>query len=91
MSATWLTHLQQQWHSLAWRPWLEALSKTHTLLRYDPRGCGLSERHATDISFETWISDFEAVIDAAGFDRHITKPAEPGVLESLIASAAGAR
>lgn len=69
MSATWLTHLQQQWHSLAWRPWLDALSKTHTLLRYDPRGCGLSERHATDISFETWISDFEAVIDAAGFDR----------------------
>lgn len=28
---------------------------------------------------------------AAGFDRHVTKPAEPDVLESLIASAAGAR
>jgi pimeloyl-ACP methyl ester carboxylesterase/DNA-binding CsgD family transcriptional regulator len=69
MSATWLTHLEQQWHSLAWRPWLEALSQSHTLLRYDPRGCGLSDRHATDISFATWINDFEAVIDAAGFDR----------------------
>ena len=26
---------------------------------------------------------------AAGFDHHVTKPAEPAVLESLIASAAG--
>lgn len=69
MSATWLTHLEYQWRSLAWRPWLEAFSREHTLLRYDPRGCGLSDRDAADISFETWIRDFEAVIDASGFGR----------------------
>ena len=40
MSATWLTHLEHQWRSLAWKPWLEALSRDHTLLRYDSRGCG---------------------------------------------------
>ena len=28
---------------------------------------------------------------AAGFDRHVTKPAEPDVVESLIASAARGR
>ncbi|MGB7855591.1 MAG: hypothetical protein WBL48_06805 [Pseudolabrys sp.] len=44
MSATWLTHLEHQWRSLAWKPWLEALSRDHTLLRYDSRGCGLSDR-----------------------------------------------
>ena len=69
MSASWLTHLEHQWRSLAWRPWLEAFSREHTLVRYDSRGCGLSDRHLGDISFETWVRDFECVVDAAGFDR----------------------
>ena len=69
MSASWLTHLEHQWRSLAWRPWLEAFSHEHTVLRYDSRGCGLSDREVGDITFETWVRDFECVIDAAGFDR----------------------
>ena len=69
MSATWLTHLEHQWRSLAWKPWLEALSRDHRLLRYDSRGCGLSDRAIDNLSFETWIKDFEKVIDAAGFGR----------------------
>lgn len=70
MSATWLTHLEHQWHSLAWRPWLDALSSCgRTLLRYDPRGCGLSDRDARDLSFETWVRDFERVIEAASVGR----------------------
>src|SRR5579872_7493878 len=44
MPATWLMQLDHQWRSLAWRPWLETLSRNHRLLRYDSRGCGLSER-----------------------------------------------
>jgi len=24
MAATWLTHLEHQWRSLAWQPWLDA-------------------------------------------------------------------
>jgi pimeloyl-ACP methyl ester carboxylesterase/DNA-binding CsgD family transcriptional regulator len=69
MSASWLTHLEHQWRSLAWRPWLEGFSRKHTVLRYDSRGCGLSDRDIGDVSFETWVNDFECVIDAAGFDR----------------------
>jgi pimeloyl-ACP methyl ester carboxylesterase/DNA-binding CsgD family transcriptional regulator len=69
MSATWLTHLEHQWRSLAWRPWLETFVHDHKLLRYDARGCGLSDRDAPDLSFENWVRDFERVIDAAGFDR----------------------
>lgn len=66
MSATWLTHLEHQWRSLAWRPWLDAFSSLgHKLLRYDSRGCGLSDRDAGDLSFESWVRDFEAVMDAA--------------------------
>src|SRR5688572_20105056 len=69
MSASWLTHLEHQWRSLAWRPWLEYFSARCTLLRYDSRGCGLSDREVRDISFDVWMRDFEAVIDAAGFGR----------------------
>jgi pimeloyl-ACP methyl ester carboxylesterase len=38
-------------------------------LRYDSRGCGLSDRDAGDLSFESWVRDFECVVDAAGFRR----------------------
>jgi pimeloyl-ACP methyl ester carboxylesterase/DNA-binding CsgD family transcriptional regulator len=69
MLPSWVSHLEHQWRSSAWRPWLEALSKDRTLVRYDPRGCGLSERSATGLSFETWVRDAEAVADAAGLDR----------------------
>jgi len=69
MSATWLTHLEHQWRSLAWRPWLDAFSSEHTLLRYDSRGCGLSDRDAHDLSFENWVRDFECVVEAASLHR----------------------
>jgi pimeloyl-ACP methyl ester carboxylesterase/DNA-binding CsgD family transcriptional regulator len=69
MSASWLTHLEHQWRSMAWRPWLEAFSREHTVLRYDSRGCGLSDRNIGDVSFENWVRDFECVIDASGFER----------------------
>jgi pimeloyl-ACP methyl ester carboxylesterase/DNA-binding CsgD family transcriptional regulator len=69
MSATWLTHLEHQWRSLAWRPWLDAFTREHKVLRYDSRGCGLSDRNAEDLSFDAWMRDFECVIDAAGFEQ----------------------
>lgn len=65
----WLTHLEYQWRSVAWRPWLEALAERYRLLRYDPRGCGLSSRDVHDLSFESWVRDLGAVVDAAGLDR----------------------
>jgi len=69
MSATWLTHLEHQWRSLAWRPWLDAFTREHKVLRFDSRGCGLSDRDAPNLSFETWVRDLECVVDAAGFRR----------------------
>jgi pimeloyl-ACP methyl ester carboxylesterase len=68
-SATWMTHLEVQWQSLAWRPWLEAFSTDYRLLRYDSRGCGLSDRDPGELSFEAWVCDFKTVIDAAGFQQ----------------------
>jgi pimeloyl-ACP methyl ester carboxylesterase len=44
-----------------WRPWLEALSARHRFIRYDPRGCGLSDRFVADLSLAAWQADLEAV------------------------------
>jgi len=67
--ANWFTHLEIDWESAIWRHWFEALSERHTLVRYDPRGSGLSDRNADDFCLEAWISDLEAVVDAVGLKR----------------------
>jgi len=64
MLPSWLTHLEYQWRSVAWRPWLDALSEKYRLIRYDPRGCGMSDRNVDDLSFESWVRDFNALVDA---------------------------
>jgi pimeloyl-ACP methyl ester carboxylesterase/DNA-binding CsgD family transcriptional regulator len=68
-AATWLTHLEYDWASPVWRHWLGALTEGHTLVRYDERGCGLSDREVGDLSVDTWVTDLETVVDATGIDR----------------------
>jgi pimeloyl-ACP methyl ester carboxylesterase/DNA-binding CsgD family transcriptional regulator len=67
--ATWLTHLQYDWDSPLWRHWLDGLADGRTLVRYDERGSGLSDRDTTRFSLDAWVGDLEAVIDAAGLER----------------------
>lgn len=68
-TANWLTHLKYDWDSPVWRHWLTELSADHTLVRYDERGCGLSDWDVPEISLESWVRDLEAVVDAEGLDR----------------------
>ena len=65
---SWLTHLEYQGRSVAWRPWLDALSSRYTLIRYDPRGCGLSDRDVSNLSFDAWVQDFAALADRLELD-----------------------
>jgi pimeloyl-ACP methyl ester carboxylesterase/DNA-binding CsgD family transcriptional regulator len=65
----WLTHLEYEWQSPIWRPWISALSKKHRLVRMDARGCGLSDRGPETITFEAFVRDLEAVVDALGLER----------------------
>ena len=65
----WMSHLLHDHTSPVWGHLLRALSDRHTLVRYDQRGTGLSQRQVGEISFEAWVRDFEAVADAAGLDR----------------------
>jgi len=68
-AANWLSHVDLDWNSPVWRHWLRDLSAEHTLVRYDERGCGLSEREVADLSFESWVRDLECVVDAIGLRR----------------------
>lgn len=65
----WFTHLELDWDSPVWRHWSEALVAGRTLVRYDPRGSGLSDRNAGDFSFGAMVSDLEAVVDALELPR----------------------
>jgi pimeloyl-ACP methyl ester carboxylesterase len=68
-AANWLSHLAYDWESPVWRHWLDALSHRFRLVRYDERGCGLSDWDTGRFSFDDWVDDLEAVVDAAGLDR----------------------
>ncbi|HXJ63523.1 MAG TPA: alpha/beta hydrolase, partial [Actinomycetota bacterium] len=68
-TSTWLTHLEFDWASPIWRHWLDALSDRHTLVRYDNRGCGLSDRTADDLSLDASLGDLESVVAAASVER----------------------
>jgi pimeloyl-ACP methyl ester carboxylesterase/DNA-binding CsgD family transcriptional regulator len=65
-TATFMCHLEYDWESPVWRHWLDELTREHTLIRYDERGNGLSDWDVEDLSFEAWVRDLEAVVDAAG-------------------------
>jgi len=68
-AANWLSHLEFDWQSPVWRHWLTELSQNHTFVRYDERGCGLSDWEAEDLSLDAWIADLEMVVDALGLKR----------------------
>lgn len=68
-AATWLSHLEYDWESPVWRHWLQALSERCRLLRYDERGCGLSDWEVGAFGFDDWVRDLETVVDAAGAER----------------------
>jgi len=68
-AANWLSHLDYDWETPVWRHWLTELSRRFRLVRYDERGCGLSDRDVPRFSFDDWVEDLETVVDAAGLDR----------------------
>jgi class 3 adenylate cyclase/pimeloyl-ACP methyl ester carboxylesterase len=68
-TGNWMTHLEFDFETPIWRHLYRELSRDHTLIRYDARGNGLSDRDVGEISFDTFVTDLEAVVDAAGLDR----------------------
>jgi pimeloyl-ACP methyl ester carboxylesterase/DNA-binding CsgD family transcriptional regulator len=69
-AANWLSHLEFDWDSPAWRHWIRFFAEHFRYIRYDERGCGMTDWNVGDVSFPRWIEDLESVMDAAG----VTEP-----------------
>jgi pimeloyl-ACP methyl ester carboxylesterase/DNA-binding CsgD family transcriptional regulator len=69
LDACWLSHLQYDWQSPVWRHYLTELGRFATVIRFDERGHGLSDRDVADFSPAARLADLEAVVDDAGLDR----------------------
>lgn len=68
-AANWLSHLDREWSSPLWAHWVRDLARSHTLWRYDERGCGLSQWEVGDFDFDDWVADLATVADASGVKR----------------------
>jgi pimeloyl-ACP methyl ester carboxylesterase/DNA-binding CsgD family transcriptional regulator len=68
-AANWLSHVEYDWRTPIWRPLFERLARRQKLVRYDERGCGLSDWNVDEFSLDAWVRDLETVVDAAGLKR----------------------
>jgi class 3 adenylate cyclase/pimeloyl-ACP methyl ester carboxylesterase len=62
-------HVQLEWEDPVRRASVEAFSRYRTVVRFDGRGTGISDRDVGDLSLEARLSDLEAVVDRLGFER----------------------
>ena len=69
VDSCWLSHLQYDWQSPVWRHYLQEWGAHWTVIRFDERGHGLSDRDVTDHGLEARLGDLEAVVDDVGLDR----------------------
>jgi DNA-binding SARP family transcriptional activator/pimeloyl-ACP methyl ester carboxylesterase len=70
-ASNWMTHLDYDWASPVWSHWWRALSEGRLLVRYDERGCGLSDWavDASSFTLDAWVRDLETVVDTLGLER----------------------
>ncbi len=68
-TANWLNHIEHDWKSPVWSPLIARLAAQFRLIRYDERGCGLSDWDVADFSLEAFVRDLEAVVDTLGLTR----------------------
>jgi pimeloyl-ACP methyl ester carboxylesterase/DNA-binding CsgD family transcriptional regulator len=80
-AANWLTHLEYEWESPVWRHWIRFFTEHFRFVRHDERGCGMTDWKVGDLSFERWVGDLEAVVEAA-------EPREPFALLGISQGAA---
>jgi pimeloyl-ACP methyl ester carboxylesterase/DNA-binding CsgD family transcriptional regulator len=82
-ASNWLTHLEYDAKSPIWQHWIRFFGEHYRFIRYDERGCGMSDRDVAELSLDRSAQDLEAVIAAA-------RPEEPFVLLGISQGAAAA-
>jgi len=85
-AATWMTHVEHDWHNPVWRHWLDELGRRFRYIRYDARGGGLSDRDLTGSRLDdvgTWTADLETAVDCSDLDRFVLFAMSQGVGPAL--------
>ena len=65
----WMNHIEYEWKSPIWAPFLSEFARDNQFVRFDQRGNGLSDWDVEQIDAEAMIEDMEAVVEAAGLKR----------------------
>jgi pimeloyl-ACP methyl ester carboxylesterase len=71
-AANWLTHLEYEWESPVWKHWIQFFSLHGRLVRYDERGCGMSDLNVGTQSIDQWADDLGTIIEAARLTSPVT-------------------
>jgi class 3 adenylate cyclase len=77
------SHVELDWRVEGLRLVRERLAATATLVRYDGRGFGNSDRSATDFSVEAMVRDLEAVTDALSLEPFVLTAATHMAIPAL--------
>jgi len=83
-ASNWLTHVEYDGDSPVWRHWVEFFAAHFRFVRYDERGCGMSDWDV-DTGPSRWLEDLEDVVAAAA-----PTPARPSILLGISQGAATA-
>src|SRR5213593_564333 len=62
-------HAQMEWAQGS--DFFDRLTENWTIVQFDPRGTGLSDRNPEDLSLEARIMDLQAVVDRIGLERFV--------------------
>jgi len=71
-AANWLSHLEYELESPVWGHWIRFFGDHFRFLRWDDRGCGLTDRDVVELSFDRWLHDLEAVVAASEIHEPFT-------------------
>jgi pimeloyl-ACP methyl ester carboxylesterase/DNA-binding CsgD family transcriptional regulator len=64
-ASNWLSHLEYELESPVWGHWIRFFGDHFRFLRWDERGCGLTDREVDELSFDRWLADIEALVAAS--------------------------
>jgi pimeloyl-ACP methyl ester carboxylesterase/DNA-binding CsgD family transcriptional regulator len=71
-AGNWLTHLQYDLESPVWRHWINFFARNFRFVRYDERGCGMTQWDVPEVSLPRWTDDLEAVMSVAAPAGRVT-------------------